>query len=166
MNKNAFAIALGLLAAAGAGSAAAQSCASPSTIPLVGGNTHTANGDTCASSNQLGTLCGAFSSPENDVIYRFNIDNTRTATSITLSTTTATWNPAMLYLSGSCGGGVSCADVADSNNAGASETMMAPTANGTYYLVVTSSPGSGGCGAFTLNAFGRLPVALQNFSID
>lgn len=165
MNKNAFVLALGLVAAAGAGSAAAQSCASPSTIPLVGG-VHTADGDTCAGSNQLGTLCGAFSSPENDVIFRFNIDNTRTSTSITLSTTTPTWNPAMLYLSGSCGGGVSCSDVADSNGAGLSETMTAPTANGAYYLVVTSSPGTGGCGAFNVNAIGRLPVALQNFSID
>lgn len=165
MNKNALLLALGLTAVACAGSAAAQSCASPSIIPLVGAN-HTVTGDTCAGSNQLGTLCGAFSSPENDVIYRFNIDATRTAITFTLSTTTATWNPAMLYLSGSCGGGVSCADVADTNGAGANETMTVPTGNGAYYLVVTSSPGVGGCGAFTLAADGRLPVALQNFSID
>jgi hypothetical protein len=165
MNKNALMLALGLVAAAGAGSAAAQSCASPSVIPLVG-IIHTVTADTCAGSNQLGTLCGAFSSPENDIIYRFNIDNTRTASMFSLTTTTATWNPAMLYLSGSCGGGVSCADVADSNTAGGSETMFVPTANGAYYLVITSSPGSGGCGAFTLDTAGRLPVALQNFSID
>ena len=167
MNKNAFVHALGLVAAAaaGAGSAAAQSCASPSIIPLVG-ITHTVTADTCAGSNQLGTLCGAFSSPENDIIYRFNIDNTRTSSTFTLSTTTATWNPAMLYLSGSCGGGVSCTDVADNNSAGGSETMPVPPGNGVYYLVITSSPGAGGCGVFTLNATGRLPVALQNFSID
>lgn len=164
MNKTVFfVLALGLAAA---GSASAQSCASPSTIPLFGEATHTANGDTCAGANQLGTLCGAFPSPENDVIFRFNIDNTRTSTVITLSTTTPTWNPAMLYLSGSCGGGVSCTDVADDNPAGGFESIVAPIANGAYYLVVTSSPGSGGCGAFTVDAFGRLPVALQNFSID
>ncbi|MEO8671876.1 MAG: hypothetical protein ABI411_11215 [Tahibacter sp.] len=143
----------------------AQSCASPSVIPLVG-STHIATGDTCAGANQLGTLCGAFSSPENDIIYRFNIDATRVGTSFTLSTSTGTWNPAMLYLSGSCGGGVSCTDVADNNGAGASETMSVPTALGAYYLVITSSPGTGGCGAFTVQANGRLPVALQHFSVE
>jgi hypothetical protein len=165
MKKNAFLLASGLLALAGVGSAQAQSCASPLVIPFVGGN-HTVTGDTCAGTNQLGTLCGAFSSPENDIIYRFNIDATRTATTFTLSTSTGTWNPAMLYLAGSCGGGVSCVDVGDNNGAGATETMNVPTGNGVYYIVITSSPGVGGCGAFTLAANGKLPVALQKFSVE
>jgi hypothetical protein len=167
MNKNALLLAVGLTAAAFVGTASAQSCASPSVIPLNGGTNHVVTSTTCApATNQLGTLCGAFNSPENDVIYRFNIDATKTSANLTLSTTDAAWNPAMLYLSGSCGGGVSCADVGDNNGAGASETMTTPSGNGVYYLVVTSSPGSGGCGAFTVDAGGRLPVALKNFSID
>ncbi|TDR43267.1 hypothetical protein DFR29_107280 [Tahibacter aquaticus] len=166
MNKNALLLAVGLTAAAFVGTASAQSCASPSIITLTGNN-HAITSTTCAPAvNQLGTLCGAFNSPENDVIYRFNIDATRTSSTLSLSTTDAAWNPAFLYLSGSCGGGVNCAEVGDNGGNGVTETMPTPTGNGTYYLVVTSSPGAGGCGAFTVDATGRLPVALKNFSID
>lgn len=166
MKKNALLGIVSLVAVAATGPAFAQSCASPAVVGLVGAN-HTATGTTCAPAvNQLGTLCGAFNSPENDVIYRFNIDNTRTSTTFTLSTTDPAWNPAFLYLSGSCGGGVNCTEVGDNFGAGATETMPVPVGNGAYYLVITSSPGSGGCGSYTLDGGGRLPVALKSFSID
>ncbi|UXI66948.1 hypothetical protein [Tahibacter amnicola] len=166
MKKNAFLLAAGLLTL-GMGAAHAQSCASPSIIPLVGGTNHVINGvDGCAGANQLGTLCGSFNSPENDVVFSFNIDGTRTATTFTLSTSTPAWDPAMLLMSGSCGGGATCTDVAANNGAGANETMAVPTGNGLYYLVVTSSPGTGSCGTFSLDAGGRLPVALQKFSVE
>ncbi|UXI67685.1 hypothetical protein [Tahibacter amnicola] len=146
------------------GLAQAQSCASPLTVPAIGPQQHIATGNTCTESNQLGTLCGSFNSPENDVVYRATIENVPTS-AITLTTTTPTWDPAILYMTGSCGGGVTCTDVAASNGAGANETMAAPTAAGTYYVVITSSPGTGGCGQYTID-FGRVPVTLQAFSVE
>lgn len=162
--KNALLAFTASLLAVCAGSAGAQSCASPATIPLVA-NMHQVSGTTCAPSvNQLGTLCGAFNSPENDVIYRVNKDSL-TATTITLSTPDAGWNPAFLWLAGSCGGGVACAEVGDNAGAGGTETMTIPGPLGVYYLVITSSPGSGGCGAYTVDA-PRIPVTLKSFNID
>jgi hypothetical protein len=168
MKKNALLLIASVAAAASAGPAFTQSCASPVRIPENSNGHHTVSGTTCAPAiNQLGTLCGAFNSPENDVIYRFTIDPPiRTSDTLSLSTTDPTWNAAFLYLSGSCGGGVNCAEVGDNFGAGATETMPVPVGNGAYYLVITSSPGSGGCGSYTLDGGGRLPVALKSFSID
>lgn len=167
MKKSALLLIAGFVLA-GTGSAFAQSCASPFRIPKDTSGHHTVSGTTCAPAiNQLGTLCGAFNSPENDVIYRFTIDpSTRTSDTLTLSTTEPTWNAAFLYLKGSCGGGVNCADVGDNFGAGGTETMPTPQAGGAYFLIVTSSPGTGGCGAYTVDAGGRLPIALKSFSID
>jgi len=122
-------------------------------------------GDTCAGTNQLGTLCGAFSSPENDVVYTFTIANPHTGTTFTLSNNTPSWNAGMLILAGSCGPGVSCTDVADNAGAGANESIPIPPNAGNYFLIVTSSPGAGGCGSFAIS-YGPLPVQLQNFLIE
>ncbi len=71
-----------------------------------------------------------------------------------------------MLLFGSCGGGVSCTDVSDNAGAGGNETMAVPAGEGSYYMIVTSSPGSGFCGSFTLGADGGLPVQLRNFSVE
>lgn len=168
MKKNALLLIVSVAAAASGRPAFAQSCASPIRIPANSSSHHIVSGTTCAPAvNQLGTLCGAFNSPENDVIYYFTIDpSTRTSHTLTLSTTDPTWNAAFLYLSGSCGGGVNCAEVGDNFGAGGTETMPTPQAGGAYFLIVTSSPGTSGCGAYTVDAGGRLPVSLHSFSID
>jgi hypothetical protein len=168
MKKNAFLLAaLGVVAFAGVNTAQAQSCASPLRFGF-DGTSHTAvTGDTCTGSNQLGTYCsGLLDSPENDVVYAYTVDGTRTATTIGLTTTTATFNAALLVLTGTCTPNATCSTDSDTGGAGAAETVTIPTTAGNYFIIVSTSPGAGGCGAYTLTPNGRLPVALQNFSVE
>ena len=76
------------------GAVFAQSCGTP-----LGFNTPTTGptvaGNTCTGSNTLGTLCGLFPSPENDDVYTFNVGTGYTATSVALTTTSGTFNPAI-----------------------------------------------------------------------
>ena len=166
MKKNAFLLAaLGVVAFAGVNTAQAQSCATPVRMQIAGGN-HSASGDTCAGANQLGTYCsGLANSPENDIIYAYTIDATRTATNIALTTSSATFNPALAVVT-TCSGSATCVGDADIGGAGAGETVTIPTTAGNYFLIVSASPESSTCGAFTLTANGRLPVSLQNFSVE
>jgi len=153
------------------GAVFAQSCGSP-----LGFNTPAAapvaTGNTCTGANNLGTLCGLFNSPENDDVYQFTIGGTHTSTSITLTTTSSTFNPAIALLSATCGGGTSCTDVADSNTVsagGATSGEVLATgslAAGTYFMVVSASPGTGTCGDYNLASNGTLPVELQKFSVE
>lgn len=167
MKKNAFLLAaLGVVAFAGVNTAQAQSCASPLRMQIVAGNHTATGGDTCTGSNQLGSYCNnLFQSPENDVIYAYTIDGTRTATTITLATSTGTFNPSLAVVS-ACNGGAPCTADADSGVAGQPETITFPPGAGNYFLIVSASPESGTCGAFTLTANGILPVSLQNFSVE
>ena len=168
MKKNALLLAFGFAALGMASFAQAQTCASPLTpsAPPQSGS-----GDLCAggATNDLGTLCGLFPAPANDSIYRFNIDGTRDATTITVTNNTPAWDVAAYVLSGTCGGGA-CLDAVDNAGVGANESVaVGSLTNGTYYLVITTSPTNGAsaaCGAFSWAANGRLPVQLQNFSIN
>ncbi len=155
------------LAALVAGPALAQTCAGPIVIdPPPPGGVDIA-GDTCAAANSLGTLCGLFGSPENDLVYQFETTNPYTATTFTLNNNTPAWNPAMFRLGGTCGGGADCLDDADNTAAGGDEALtVTGLANGTHHLIISSSPEAGGCGAFVLNINGTLPVELQSFSVD
>ena len=166
MKKNALLLAFGFAAFGLTSLAQAQTCASP-IVP--GPPSQSASGDTCAAANDIGTFCGLFPSPDNDVVTRFNIDATRTATSIAITTSTATWNFRAFLLQGSCGVAATCADSVDSAGEGGAENLaVGALGNGTYYLVVNTSgdPSTANCGAFTWVANGRLPVQLKNFSID
>ncbi len=148
------------------GAAFAQSCGTPLSFTTPA-NAPTASGNTCTGTNTLGTLCGLFNSPENDDVYTFSVGAGYTATSIALTTTSGTYNPAMALITGSCGGGTSCSQVADDNGAGAGETIsVAGLGNGTYFLIVSASPGSGTCGDYNITANGNLPVKLQSFSVQ
>lgn len=165
MKKNALLLAFGIAALGLSSFAQAQTCSNP-TLP--GPPNQSASGDTCSATNDLGTLCGIFPSPDNDVVTRFVIDATRTATNITINTTTPTWNFRAFLLQGTCGPS-SCADSVDGAGEGGAETLnVATLGNGTYFLVVNTSgdPSTATCGAFTWAADGRLPVQLKNFSID
>lgn len=156
--------ALGLLLA---GPALAQTCASPIDIPPPPPAGVNIAGDTCTSSNTLGTLCGLFGSPENDLVYRFETTSPYTATTFTLNNNTPAWNAAMFRLGATCGGGADCLNDADANGAGGNESFsVTGLTNGVHHLIITSSPEAGGCGAFSLNINGTLPVELQSFSID
>lgn len=156
-------ISLGVLAA---GAAQAQTCASPIlfSLPPPG-----AAGNTCAATNDISTFCGLFPSPDNDVVTRFTVDATHTATTITISTSTPTWNFRAFLLQASCGAAAICADSADSALEGGAETLnINGLGNGHYYLTIDTSgdPSTANCGAFTATANGTLPVQLKSFSID
>lgn len=166
MKKNALLLAFGFAAMGLASFAQAQSCASP-LIPSA--PPQSGSGNTCTATNDIGTFCGLFPSPDNDVVFRFNIDATRDAASITVTNSTPTWNLRAFILQSTCGVAANCADSADSTGEGGAETIAVNTlGNGTYYLVVNTSgdASTANCGSFTWAANGRLPVQLKNFSID
>jgi hypothetical protein len=165
MKKNALLLAM-VLSFGGISTVHAQACGTIST-PTAPPQASPAPVDLCTGANGLGTLCGLFPSPENDVVYSFNIDATRTATNITISTSTPTFNVAAALIAAPCGP-TACADVADNVGAGASETLnVATLANGSYFLAITTSPGTlPNCGTVSWVADGRLPVQLQEFSVN
>lgn len=166
MKKNALLLAFGLAAFGLTSLAQAQSCASPlgASAPPQGGA-----GNTCTSANDIGTFCGLFPSPDNDVVFRFVIDATKTANNIAITNSTANWNLRAFILQGSCGVAATCADSVDSTGEGGNENFnIAALGNGTYFLVVNTSgdASTANCGSYTWQADGRLPVQLKNFSID
>lgn len=166
MKKNALLLAFGLAAFGLTSLAQAQSCASP-VLPSV--PPQSASGNTCTAANDIGTFCGLFPSPDNDVVTRFVVDATKTATSIAITTSTPTWNFRAFLLQSTCGVAATCADSVDSAGEGGTENLsVAALGNGTYFLVVNTSgdPSTAACGSFTWTANGRLPVQLKNFSID
>lgn len=149
-----------------AATAQAQTCASPQ---LPGPPPQSGSANTCTSSNDIGTFCGLFPSPDNDVVFRYIIDGSRTATALAITNGTANWNLRAFLLQGSCGVAATCADSADNNGEGGFEDFVVTNQPpGTYFLVVNTSgdASTANCGAFTWAANGRLPVQLKTFSID
>lgn len=145
----------------GAQSPFAQTCASP--IALRDGST---SGDTCAATNELGTVCIFGSSPANDIVYSVTIVTPYLATSVSLVNNTPTWNAAMLLLQGACNGNTPCPRNADANGAGGNELLdVSGLAGGNYLLVVTSTNGDPGCGSYGLVVNGNVPVELQSFDV-
>lgn len=167
MQKNAMRYTLLLsLGALATGAAQAQTCANPIPFPF---GVPSVAGNTCTSANDISTFCGLFPSPDNDVVTRFTVDATRTATAITISTSTPTWNFRAFLLQGTCSAATVCADSIDSFGDGGAETLLVGSLPvGAYFLVVNTSgdPSTASCGAFTAAANGRLPVQLKSFSID
>lgn len=167
MNKTALRCALLLTSTLlAAGAAQAQTCASPG-VPTVPPQSASAN--TCTTANDIGTLCGLFPSPDNDAVFRYVIDNTRTATAIAITTATPTWNFRAFLLQGACGVAATCADSVDSAGEGGTEVINVGTlGSATYYLVINTSgdPSTATCGQVTWTSNGRLPVQLKNFSVD
>jgi len=156
-----------------AGTAAAQTCATPRSF-LNPGTAPTSSDSTCTTGTAvLGDICGAFfENPSPDIIYQFSINpagpNGYTASTITISTTTAAYNPllALLGPGGNCDANASCTRTAAGLGAGVAEALdVAGLAAGSYYLIV-SGEGNSNCGEFTITANGSLPVQLKNFAID
>lgn len=157
-----------------AGSAAAQTCASPGAFNYATPTAPAVSGDTCSGTSFFGDICDdTFPSPSNDAIYAFNINSAGpagyTATSISLTTSSASFNPIIAILGPGtpCASSTPCLRSASSGGVGAGETVNAGgLANGAYFLLVSGDPGSTTCGAFTVSANGSLPVQLKNFAID
>jgi hypothetical protein len=173
MNLNKSLLAL-CLAFGIAGSAAAQTCASPLTFNFANPQAPTGSGDTCTATNSITDICNEASpSPGNDVVYAFNVNSAGaagyTALNLALTTSSGTFNPVLALIGPNvaCSGDATCLRTASTGGAGAGETLNVGTlGNGSYFLIVSADPGGATCGQFTVTASGSLPVALQNFSID
>jgi hypothetical protein len=137
----------------------AQSCAAPIFLNDRG----TASGDTCAASNELGTLCIFAQSPGNDVVYSINMISSYI--SVNLTNNTPAWNAALVLIGGACNGNSICPRNADSGGPGEDETLfLYGVSPGPYFLIVTSSTSDTTCGAYSV-LINSVPVELQSFEI-
>lgn len=176
-------IALSLTLLCSSSFAVEPTCAAPGTITVP---PFTATGNTCASDSNLTSLCkGGQGVLGPQSVYKMVVN---AGNSLTVAVTgTTPFDPA-LFVEGpdaapsqtNCESGDAC-DVFGSNDAtgaGGTETL-APGAvgAGTYYVIVSSTQAatgssasppaaSAGCGAYSLNVTGTLPVKLQGFSVD
>jgi hypothetical protein len=143
-------------------SASAQSCGAPLSIYPRANVT----GNTCMAQNELGTLCIVALSFANDIIYSFAVTSPYTATSISLTNNTPSWNAGMVLMLGECNGNTPCVRNADAGGPGANETLsVAGLADGAYFLVVTSTVGDTTCGQYGLTVDGT-PVELLLFDVS
>lgn len=159
-----------------AGSVSAQVCtASAGTISLTGANSLTTpitNFDTCGVTNQLGAMCSsATTSAATDAIWSVTMGPgaiggaTPAEQNFVISTTSATYDMYVALMQGACADSAPCPVEADSSPAGGPETISVQgRPAGQYFLAVTSFT-AGQCGPVTI-AVPRLPVALQNFSVE
>jgi len=174
--KNYLVCSLAMVGCLATGSAFAQVCtASAGAISLAGPQSLTTavtNFDTCGVTNQLAVMCSAAgTSSATDAIWSVTLGPgaiggaTAAEQNFVISTTSATYDMYAALMQGACSGAAPCPVEADSNPAGGSETISVQgLAAGQYYLAVTSFT-VGQCGPVTI-AVPRLPVALQNFSVE
>lgn len=174
--KNILACSIALIGCVAAGSASAQVCtASAGTIALTGANSLTTpinNFDTCGVSNQLGAMCSsATTSAATDAIWSVTLGPgpiggpSAAEKNFVISTSAGTYDMYVAVLQGACADSAPCPREVDSAPAGGAETISIDgLAAGQYFLAVTSFT-AGQCGPVTI-AVPRLPVALQNFSVE
>ena len=174
--KNLLAFSIVVASCVAAGSVSAQTCtASAGAIALNGANSLTTpitNFDTCGVTNQLGAMCSsATTSAATDAIWSVTLGpgaiggGTAPEQNFVISTSAGTYDMYAALLQGACADSAPCPVEADSNGAGGSETISVQgRAAGQYFLAVTSFT-AGQCGPVTI-AVPRLPVALQNFSVE
>lgn len=159
-----------------AGLASAQTCTpSAGAIALAGPQSLTTavtNYDTCTATNQLNFMCSSSgTSAATDAIWSVTLGPgaiggaTPAEKNFVVSTSSATYDIYLAILQGACSDAAPCPREIDDNGPGASETISIDgLAAGQYYLAVTSFT-VGQCGPVTI-AVPRLPVALQNFSVE
>ncbi|MBX3696672.1 MAG: hypothetical protein KF811_02595 [Dokdonella sp.] len=174
--KNILACAIAMAGCVAAGSALAQTCtASAGAIPLSGPNSLTTpitNFDTCGVTNQLGAMCSsATTSAATDAIWSVTLGPgaiggaTPPEQNFVISTSSGTYDMYVAIMQGSCADSAPCPREVDSAPAGGTESISIDgLAAGQYFLAVTSFT-AGQCGPVTI-AVPRLPVSLQNFSVE
>jgi hypothetical protein len=123
-------------------------------------------GNSCGhNSNYNGsTFCGgvSFSNTGTDV-YQVVMGN---AQALTFSVTSAAFTPDIALLATTCADNATC--TVENSSGGASATANVPNgSSGTFFIIVTDSTGAGAqCGAYNLSFTGKLPVKLQDFSVQ
>jgi hypothetical protein len=156
-------IACGVALALASHVALAQTCAAPLRLY----SNANVEGDTCAGTNELGTVCIFGSSPANDIVYSIYLAPDYGVTVIVLTNNTPSWNAALLLLQGACNGNTPCPRNADTNGAGGNESLdVQYLATGNYLMLVTSTNGDPSCGSYGLTSNGFMPVELQNFDVN
>ena len=150
---------------------AAQTCASPTPLTAAG----VSGVDGCAAADTIDTLCIFNANPSPDVVFSFQLVTGFTATTISLTNSTAGFNPQMI-LQAACGDSTDCTVSNTPPGAGANTSLSLTTGNSpgsaspgtTYFLVVdgASTTSATDCGTFGLTVNGSLPVQLQKFSVD
>jgi hypothetical protein len=149
----------------GSGAAFAQTCAAPGSWTPDATGAPPINVDLCAGSDSVALFCQFLdSSGKNDGIYQITFAAGFTATSISVSGGTATFNPVTYLYSDTCTTANACVQSGDAGT----PLPLAGTAPGTYFLAVTAaaSDGAGACGQPTMTTNGTFPVSLQNFSVE
>jgi hypothetical protein len=173
--KNILACSIALAGCVVAGSVSAQTCTANGAITLSGPQSLTTavqNFDTCGVPNQLGAMCSsATTSAATDAIWSVTLGpgaiggTSNAEQNFVISTTNAAYDLYAALLQGPCADSAPCVREADSNGPGGSESISVQgLAAGQYFLAVTSFT-AGQCGPVTIEV-PRLPVALQNFSVE
>lgn len=132
-----------------------------------GGHYAPAGATTCGAPNVFAEFPGGIASPQGDVLYKFTAQDANAQ--ITLSTAGSALIPGILVLD-ACS--ETSANIVARKTGNAGDTLTMPVAgltNGhTYYMVVTSKPGSpdDNCGPFGGAISGSLPVTVQSFSVE
>ena len=142
------------------GQAFAQDCASPIQIHS---DEHGVTGDTCAAGNPLPSY-GGVGSPQNEIIYSF-VAQSANATITIAQTGGYAGSSALAVLLPAC---TPSTDLIQFGAPGSPMPVSGLTDGQTYYIAVTADPGgpNDGCGAYTIDVDGTLPVSLQSFSVD
>ena len=149
----------------GSGAAFAQTCAAPGSWNPDASGQPSVTVDLCAGSDSVALFCQFLDSAgKNDGIYQITLSGAYTATTISVSGGTATFNPVTYLYSDACTTANSCVQSGDAGT----PIPLAGTAAGTYFLAVTAAPsdGAGACGQPTMTTNGTFPVSLQNFSVE
>lgn len=148
------------------------SCPNP---PLVGSLPFTQAGNTCGGTNTVNTYSGcpalAFPYPGPEDVYAITYGASQNLT-ITADLAGSTGDLAIFVLA-TCGSGDSCfTNSQDAIGPGVGPEEVPPISGrpaGTFYVYIDSYYGVGnpaGCGSYTLNVTGTLPVELESFQIN
>ena len=167
--------------------AAGGTCAAPGSLSPTNA-AGTASGNTCtdgtggtATANQVASYCGLQDlSSQPQEVYKVSLAAAgtagRTATSLSISSTTASFSASMYLFPGAtstdcANGGPPCGNAGDKTGAiDLTAGDAAVAAAGTYYLVIGASQleahSASACGDYNLAWNNALPVKLQGFSVQ
>jgi hypothetical protein len=166
-----------VLGLAFAGTVAAQ-CTNDGTLSAAG----SVVGDTCGDNPTLGSICtgGNVTNGAGTSVVQLNLTGTPNF-GLRVTSTTTGFNPELAFTSGACSSLSGCT-VDDTNNsqvvpAAAAGTAYVPDNNfdgpnpqpgaGTGFVFITDlNTEAPGCGAYTLDVVGVLPVQLKDFTVN
>lgn len=149
-----------------AGGVSAQSCTGSS--GTIEGAQGSVDGNSCEASSSLVKACGNTETFNGAGVAIYQV-NAAATNSYTISVTSTEFNPWIGYIKGTCSSATQCIDDVTNDATGTISTgahTNNDTPGGTYYLIVGDlGIDNPGCGKFTVNWGGNLPVTLQSFDV-